>query len=120
MNQSAEWASPILQEIVREDVLPSVSRRDERLDGVGLWTSGNRVFGASGLNVLRRIVEALAVDRSPAVVLKGEMGAAIGKKEVGEIELTATRLRRIIEIEELELEHWNRSPNSASLVDLAS
>ena len=38
---------PRLRKVVPGDVLDTVSRRDPRRQGVAMWTSGNRVFGAS-------------------------------------------------------------------------
>ena len=118
LDEGSECTSPILEEIVPGDVLPSVSRRDERLSRAVLWTSGNRILGSRAGKVLRRIVEALATSRSPMVLLKCEMGT-LDSSGLNEIELTTNRLRRIIELEELELEVWGRSLN-ASLVEVAS
>src|SRR5580698_10894855 len=44
-NQSAGFASPVLQSLIPGDILPSVSRRDSRRHGADVWTSGNRIFG---------------------------------------------------------------------------
>jgi hypothetical protein len=119
LSQNSECTSPILEEIVPGDVLPSVSRRDERLHDVALWTSGNRVFGSGAPDVLRRILEGLATGRCLGEALRNETGPTLGSSDLNEIELTASRLRRIIEIEERELEVWSRSLD-ASLVELAS
>lgn len=112
-----EWASPIFEEIVRDDVLPSVSRRDARLGQVALWTSGNRVFGTKSPGVLRLIVEAIATGDCPTAALKNVMGPNLGAHETTETELTSERLRGIVEVEELELEKWSLNAN---LVELPS
>jgi hypothetical protein len=119
LGQKFKQTSPILEEIVPGDVLPSVSRRDERLGGVALWTSGNRVFGSGAPAMLGQILDDLVADRRLGEVARSETGPAPSSSELNEIELTAGRLRRIIEIEERELEVWSRSVD-ASMVELAS
>jgi hypothetical protein len=119
VDQSSEGTSPILEELVPGDILPSVSRRDERLQDVMIWTSGNRVFGSGAPAVLGRIVDGLAADRYRGGGPRDEIGPTLPSDELSEIELTAGRLRRIIEIEERELEVWSRSLD-ASLVEVAS
>src|SRR5262249_44212782 len=116
--EAIERQSPLLAEIVPGDVLPSVSRRDPRSQNIALWTSGNRIFGSGAPALLGRVLDAVVANERTADLYIRERDSFRGCSEM-EIELTATKLRRIIEIEELELDNWSRSLN-ASLVELAS
>jgi len=118
LDERIEQTAPVLEEIVQGSVLPTVSRRDERVQKVVLWTSGNRVFGSKAPAVLGRILDGVVAGRAGDLHIRG-VGSDLGGWPEREIELTAAKLRGIIEIEELELEHWSRSVD-ASLVELAS
>jgi hypothetical protein len=47
------FQDPSLISSVRGDVLPSVSRRDQRRRFADVWTSGNRIFACQGRNVFQ-------------------------------------------------------------------
>lgn len=112
-------ASPILYELVPNSVLPSVSRRDYRLQEVALWTSGNRVFGSRNIPALRNIIEAMAIGRSAATIPMNKLSLAQGDAKTREAGLAMARLREVFETEALELEEWNRRLN-VNMVQLAS
>lgn len=57
---------PHLISLVSNDVLPSVSRRDNRRASVRVWTSGNRVFGCGSPGRLVAIIDDMIAGRSPA------------------------------------------------------
>jgi hypothetical protein len=116
---SDESAKALLEEVLPDDVLPTVSRRDERLHAIQLWTSGNRVFGSGAPGVLGQILDSLVEDRSARDSRGQSARLDHGDRPLSEIELTSEKLRRIIELEELELEHWSRSLDAA-VVELAS
>lgn len=109
----------LLYEIVPNDVLPSVSRRDQRLDEVALWTSGNRVFGCHDAPELCNIVKAMTGKKSSVSMLVSELGRTQGRERAARAAATIARLRKVFETEEMELEEWNRKLN-ANLVQLAS
>lgn len=56
---------PTLSPIVSGDVLPSVSRRDDRRSSVDVWTTGNRVFGCEDTRTLRIILEGISTGSTP-------------------------------------------------------
>lgn len=59
-NPPETFADPALLPVVKGDVLPSVSRRDNRRSLVDIWTSGNRVFACKGTRALSVILEGLS------------------------------------------------------------
>jgi len=113
------WQSPLLTEIIPGDVLPSVSRRDNRLGSVVAWTSGNRVFGCDGGFALYKIAEALEHKRCPVSSLEVYWGSKLGAEQVAQVEKTAQRLREIIEVEEQEIAEWQTELND-NVVELPS
>lgn len=58
--RSNDWRRPGLGSVVTGDVLPTVSRRDPRVEQVSVWTSGNRVFDCG---VPMALAAAMMVDR---------------------------------------------------------
>lgn len=114
VEESCALGLRVLEEIVPGDVLPSVSRRDERIKRVVLWTSGNRVFSSESPALLGRILDNLS-----RTFQHNDDDPTLDHNELSERALTTSRIRRIIEIEELELDVWSRSL-SADLVELAS
>ncbi len=118
-DQARYDGSPILYDMVPNEVLPSVSRRDQRLHEVALWTSGNRIFGSQNVPVLRAIIKAMTFGGSAITELMNRLGLVQGDAQMREAEMAAARLREAFEAEELELEEWNRRLN-ANVVQLAS
>ena len=113
------WESPLLSEIVPGDVLPSVSRRDNRLRSVRAWTSGNRVFGCLGGFALCKIAQALERNRCPVSSLEVYWGSKLDADQVVQVEETVERLRKIIEVEEQEVAEWQNRLNE-NVVELPS
>ncbi len=74
----APGTEPNLVSVIDGDVLPSISRRDDRRGAVHVWTSGNRVFGCAAPNRLLEIIDTLIggalptspSDRSAAMSIK--------------------------------------------------
>lgn len=59
------FRDPRLISVVPGDVLPSVSRWDERRRLANVWTSGNRVFGCNGTDCLMEIPRTIESNRDP-------------------------------------------------------
>ena len=57
----ADFRDPTLETIVPGDILPSVSRWDDRRKQADVWTSGNRIFRCRGPDLLQRILRALVL-----------------------------------------------------------
>lgn len=89
------FQDPTLMHIVPNDVLPSVSRRDQRRRNADVWTSGNRIFASKGRNILIEILNALSINLDPANNI-----SAILKRELkpSELELVSTATRQVEEL----------------------
>jgi hypothetical protein len=99
---SVGFSDPTLRSIVSGDILPSVSRRDERRTLVDVWTSGNRVFTCKGRGILRQIISALAIGRVPEDIVAEGLGRKLTVSE-NELVLQATsQIMKIIELEQTE------------------
>src|ERR1700739_387753 len=117
--RTQDWESPILREIVRGDVLPSVSRRDPRLESVAAWTSGNRVFACEGTYILGIIAQAFAEDRCALTAVASVTGGKLSEKQSAEVERTIAELSELVAIEEKEIEDWGSRQNDG-VVKLSS
>jgi hypothetical protein len=93
-----------LRSLVAGNVLPSVSRRHHLVESVGVWTSGNRVFGLEAASVAHAVLHALAAEgRSSGVKGSGWIKKGVRTLGLDEVETT---LRNIVETEEGELLNW--------------
>lgn len=91
--------NPRLVPIVEGDVLPSVSRRDERRKLVDVWTSGNRVFSCGDPCGLRTILQAIADSVSPLDSFERYAGRPCSPDEVEAVSQTIEKVTEIIRIE---------------------
>ena len=114
-----EPKSPLLVELVRGDILPSVSRRDHRLADVAAWTSGNRVFRCEGGYVLGMIARALADGVRPVTAVETNIGLSVDAKQELDIENVAAALAHIVAVEEMEIADWGDRWND-NVVELPS
>jgi len=64
-DQPHDFIDPSLESIIQGDILPSVSRYDNRREIADVWTSGNRIFKCKGPAILQRIIEAIVDQGSP-------------------------------------------------------
>jgi hypothetical protein len=113
------WKTPVLKEIVPGGVLPTVSRRDERLASVGAWTSGNRVFECGGTHVLGIIALAVATQQCVVRSVASLMGVNLTIRQKVEIEEVATVLADVAAIERQEITDWGNRRND-NVVELPS
>lgn|SRR5487761_113923 len=117
--QHTDWKKPLLKEIVRGNVLPSVSRRDNRLASIAAWTSGNRVFGCEGTYVLGIIARAFAEGRCATTAVASLTGLRLSAKQKAEIEQAAVVLADAVAVEEQEIADW-RDRRNDNVVELPS
>jgi len=96
------FQDPSLISSVRGDVLPSVSRRDQRRRFADVWTSGNRIFACQGRNVFRRIVQAVAVGRSPDEAVATYLKRSLSAEESRLSQHAAHQILRIASLEQEE------------------
>jgi len=105
------WKSPLLREIVPGDVLPSVSRRDPRLGSVAVWTSGNRVFGCEGTQILGTITQAVISESCAESEVQRLLTVPLDDGQTEEIERTVVEIRNLIAIEQQEITDWGTRQN---------
>lgn len=97
--ESSDFKDPYLESIVAGDVLPSVSRRDERRKLADVWTSGNRIFACSGRKILRSLIQSLATGQSPIQEISLNLERSLSADE---LHLVSQATQRIIDIARLE------------------
>lgn len=97
---------PRLVSLVTGDVLPSVSRRDERRPLAEVWTSGNRIFRCADTAILREVCRAVARNKAVAACVAGALRRTLTPEEVRQAEDAGEQLRQLIEIERGELDRY--------------
>lgn len=97
--------SPLLSEIVINDVLDSVSRRDLRRLAVDVWTSGNRVFGCSDTSTLKLILRAVKTDVSPITFVETATERKLTIAETSAVNAAARSVAEILSLEQQEYVH---------------
>lgn len=113
------WQDPALCQAVPGAVLPSVSRRDKRLESVTVWTSGNRVFHCREVSLLCRIAEALARAESPVSSIELHVASKLDPLQLAQVERATNALMEIIKAEEKEITDWKNGLNE-NVVQLPS
>jgi hypothetical protein len=113
------WGDPRLHEAVPDDILPSVSRRDRRLESVTVWTSGNRIFHCDGVSILYKIAQALGRDESPISAIEQYVGSELSPLQLAQVDAATSALLRIVETEEKEITEWMSGLNE-NVVELPS
>jgi hypothetical protein len=93
---------PALLSIVEGDVLPTVSRRDERRRKVDIWTSGNRVFACRGRRLLRCVLRALASNTPPVDEINSRLNRKLTESEAESVRDTAAKILEVVNAESAE------------------
>lgn len=101
-----EWRDPTLNRITESDVLPTVSRRDQRRDLVDVWTSGNRVFRCNGTTIVLNILDAIARDERSIASVEHFAGRHLTVDEDTQVRHAEENLRQIIQVEGTEVSTW--------------
>ena len=99
----AGFQNPMLLSIIPGDILPSVSRRDDKRKHVDVWTSGNRVFRCGGTTTLQYILQALTLDISPYEFLANMYKRGLTSNEVTLVSQTVNQINSIVSIERNEI-----------------
>jgi hypothetical protein len=94
--------SNLLQSLVADDQLRSVSRRDPHRAYVDVWTSLNRVWRSSHPGVIARICQSLADGADSLVAVEAYLDRSLSHFERASLHDVTDRLRRVVqqEIEE--------------------
>ena len=104
ISQDIKFQDPSLKSLVPNDILPSVSRRDERRNLVDVWTSGNRIFSCNGTNTLTQILKALQQNQNPISHTSKFFNRDLTPDEMSQINTTAKKLNELLECEQKEIE----------------
>lgn len=75
------FSDPTLKQLLPNDILTSVSRRDPIRQHVDVWSSGNRVFSCSGTTILRTIFHALLFGSEPVELVQNQIGRLLNVLE---------------------------------------
>lgn len=86
-----------MEPLVPGDVLDTVSRRDRVRSRIGMWTSGNRVYGIANPARIQRLLDVCHRDWTLGCLDAGR--TALQGRLVGVEESTARRLHAVLEIE---------------------
>lgn len=100
--EAPTFLNPELQSIVPGDILPSVSRRDERRQLVDVWTSGNRVYSCQGRHVFRHILHALTNNRPPGAEVSESLRRNLDEHEHSLIVRASAQAQRLVDLESRE------------------
>jgi len=96
------FQDPSLISLVPGDVLPSVSRRDQRRRFTDVWTSGNRIFACKSRNMLRLIIQAVAAGRSADEAVAAYLKRPLGAEESRVVLHAAHKIARVASLEQEE------------------
>jgi len=107
-NDRRGFRDPRLKSIVPGDVLPSVSRWDDRRKRADVWTSGNRIFQCDQPELIRNIVWSLASGRSPQDEVLRHLGRALTEIENSLVEEASEQVKNIMNIEWEECENYRK------------
>lgn len=94
-----EFKDPKLLTLVKNDVFPSVSRREPRRPLVEVWTSGNRVYACEGRFILREILRELSSRQSAITVLSEKLNRKLTREEINRINESKKQMLKIINTE---------------------
>jgi len=97
------FTDPRLMSIVEGDVFPTVSRRDPRRELAGVWTSGNRVYGCTGSDILLAVAEGLSSGVAPRSRVERRLGRPLSPPEAEMTIEAAAQLTRLVGVERREL-----------------
>ena len=98
-SRESDFLNPCLVSVIQGDILPSVSRRDERRYLARVWTSGNRIFACEGTTTFRCILEALVASRPPERILVERFERSLTENEKHLVVHTGTQIATIIDLE---------------------
>lgn len=94
-----DFRDPTLKRIVSGDILPSVSRWDERRKQAEVWTSGNRIFRCRGPDLLQRILRALVRGLPPEKEIASYIGRKLSPTETDLVVKASEQIANVIKAE---------------------
>lgn len=98
-NQNKEFLDPILNTILPNNVLNSVSRRNPIRDRIDVWTISNRVFSCKGTNILIQILNSIQQNTSEIETISKFLGRNLTEIEIQKIKKATIQINKLIESE---------------------
>ena len=93
------FADPGLVPLVPGDILPTVSRRDDRREAADVWTAGNRIYRCDGPHILSIILHAISVSKAPLEAVQRSLQHSLDHLEAAKVEISIAQVERIIQTE---------------------
>ena len=96
---SRTFVDPRLAPLVPGDILPTVSRRDDRREAADVWTAGNRIYRCDGSHILSIILHAISVSKAPLEAVQRSLQHSLDHLEAAKVEASIAQVERIIQTE---------------------
>jgi hypothetical protein len=93
---------PSLRTILPGNILPTVSRRDERRAAADVWTSGNRIYVCRGRKILQLMMQAIRTKIPPEKVIVDYLQRPLKKLERRQVGAAEAQLIRLVAQERAE------------------
>ena len=93
------FIDPRLVPLVPGDILPTVSRRDDRREAADVWTAGNRIYRCDGSYILSIILHAISVSNAPLEEVRRNLQHSLDHLEAAKVEASIAQVKRIIQTE---------------------
>ena len=93
------FIDPRLVPLVPGDILPTVSRRDDRRAAADVWTAGNRIYRCDGSNILSIILHAISVSKAPLEAVQRSLQRSLDHLEAARVEVSIAQVETIIQTE---------------------
>jgi hypothetical protein len=105
---------PRLISLFRGHVLDDVSRRHPIREQVGVWTSGNRIYGCGSPGIFLKLLEAVGAGCDPVQAVADTIKRDLNRPEEAKIASAVAQIHRLSRIEGRELRRlgWEHSPTS--------
>lgn len=101
-----KYFDPSIKSVIPGDILPSVSRRDNRRYLADVWTSGNRIFTCQSPETLAIILQAVVTSNSPQELIAKSLGRELNRKERTQVQATVKQIMELVEVEHSEYAPW--------------
>ncbi len=101
------FIDPTLVPLVPGDILPTVSRRDDRREAADVWTAGNRIYRCDGSHILAIILYAISVSKEPLEAVQQGLQRSLDHFEAAKVADSVAQVEGIIQIELQEMRSFD-------------
>ena len=102
-----DFIDPRLVRLVQGDILPTVSRRDDRREAADVWTAGNRIYRCDGSHILSIILHAISVSESPLEAVQQSLQRSLDRVEAAKVEASIAQVEKLLQTELREMRSFN-------------